>query len=114
VLFDLAREINKANDAVLSVFSGHSQESNYEPQRVISLAATLKHIGSLLGILQIDPNIFLQGEIIEEGIGEQITFRTAAKEAKNWALADKIRDDLKAIGVILEDMPNGTTNWRRE
>jgi cysteinyl-tRNA synthetase len=35
-----------------------------------------------------------------------------AKEAKNWALADKIRDDLKAQGVILEDMPDGTFRWR--
>ena len=49
-----------------------------------------------------------------ETIEQQIQSRLDAKKAKNWVLADKIRNDLKEQGVILEDAPNGTTSWRRE
>ena len=44
---------------------------------------------------------------------EQILARAAAKAAKNWAEADRIRDELKAEGILLEDKPDGTTVWRR-
>jgi cysteinyl-tRNA synthetase len=121
VLFDLARELNKAKEG--------NQEQIYE------LASTLKYLGGLLGILQDDPDAFLQGKrystigsttttlkststmkytSANEYIEQQIHERLDAKKAKNWALADQIRDDLKKQGVILEDAPNGTTSWRRE
>ncbi|MBL8645783.1 MAG: cysteine--tRNA ligase [Sphingosinicella sp.] len=44
---------------------------------------------------------------------EQILARTAAKASKNWSEADRIRDQLKAEGILLEDKPDGTTVWRR-
>jgi len=120
VLFDLARELNKA------------KEGNQEEIHI--LAATLKYLGGLLGILQADPDVWLKGDNVstlqtghfkmigypvvsgvpEEYIEQQIQARLDAKKAKNWALADKIRDELKGQGVILEDAPNGTTSWRRE
>jgi len=122
VLFDLARELNKAKEA--------NQEN------VIELAATLKQLGGLLGILQDDPDAFLKGRVVdiviqghgfdvspqiygvgvltEENIEQQIQARLDAKKTKNWALADQIRDDLRVQGVILEDVSNGTTSWRRE
>lgn len=120
VLFDLARELNKAKEV--------GQE------KAAVLAATLKHLGGLLGMLQDDPDAFLQGRQAfigsttitvtpsatmkwtpgEEHIEQQIKARLDAKNAKNWALADQIRDDLKGQGVILEDAPNGSTSWRRE
>ena len=43
----------------------------------------------------------------------RIDARAAAKAAKNWAEADRIRDQLKAEGILLEDKPDGTTVWRR-
>jgi cysteinyl-tRNA synthetase len=112
VLFDLARELNKAkaNDA----------------EQAGQLAASLKQLGGLLGLLQADPDAWLQGALAEasanavedsalseEAINQQIQARLDAKKAKNWALADQIRDQLKAQGIILEDAPNGTTTWRR-
>jgi cysteinyl-tRNA synthetase len=113
VLFDLARELNKIKDA--------------EPEKTRTLAATLKALSGLLGILQDDPDSFLKGSSTEaatesetgsqgsdEYIEQQIQARIAAKKAKNWALADQIRDELKGQGVILEDSPDGTTRWRRE
>jgi len=74
----------------------------------------------LLGILQDNPEGFFKGgvvnseELTDNFIEQQIQARLDAKKAKNWALADQIRDELKEQGVILEDAPNGTTSWRRE
>ena len=46
-------------------------------------------------------------------IDNLITARTVAKNSKNWKEADRIRDELKAQGITLEDKPDGTTDWRR-
>ena len=106
VLFDLARELNSAKEA--------------KSEKVHLLADTLKQLGSLLGILQDDPEGFLKSGVVDSTeltavfIEQQIQDRLDAKKAKNWALADQIRNDLKAQGVILEDAPDGTTSWRRE
>lgn len=105
VLFDLARELNK-------VKADH--------QRAEKLAATLKTLGGVLGILQDDPERFLkegdnkEGQLSAEAIEGQVQARIEAKKNKDWATADKIRDQLKQQGVVLEDVPGGGTNWRRE
>ena len=46
-------------------------------------------------------------------IDARIAARLAARKAKNWAESDRIRDELAAAGVILEDKPGGVTHWRR-
>jgi cysteinyl-tRNA synthetase len=99
VLFDLARDLNKAK--------------THEPEKVAGLAANLKQLASLLGLLQDAPDAFLKGDA-DDDIEQQIQARIDAKKAKDWATADKIRNDLKAIGIILEDSPDGTTSWRRD
>ncbi|HEY8034828.1 MAG TPA: cysteine--tRNA ligase [Methylobacter sp.] len=124
VLFDLARELNKTKEV--------------DRQKAGLLAATLKSLGGLLGMLQNNPEGYLKGNVTlkihdllstthvdspelivvsgisEEKIEQQIQTRITAKKAKDWAMADKIRNDLKEQGVILEDSPDGTTSWRRE
>jgi cysteinyl-tRNA synthetase len=96
VLFDVARELNKAQDKT-------------------ELAATLRGLAGLLGLLKDDAENFLKGDNNDDAdIEQQIQARIAAKKAKDWKTADKIRDDLKAQGIILEDAPDGTTRWRRE
>jgi cysteinyl-tRNA synthetase len=95
VLFDVTRELNKTKSPVL--------------------AATLKSLASVLGLLQDDSEAFLKGGNDDDAeIETQIQARIDAKKAKNWALADQIRDDLKAKNVILEDSPDGSTRWRKE
>ncbi|MEI8237266.1 MAG: cysteine--tRNA ligase [Methylococcaceae bacterium] len=95
VLFDLARDLNKTKSP--------------------ALATTLKYLASFLGLLQENPDNFLQGETNDDAaIETQIQARIDAKLAKNWALADHIRDALKAQNIILEDSPDGSTRWRRE
>jgi cysteinyl-tRNA synthetase len=77
----------------------------------------LKGLAGILGLLQRVPTVFLQGARAEglsaQAIEGMIAERGAAKKARDFATADRIRDELKAGGVILEDGPAGTS-WRRE
>ncbi len=106
VLFELAREINRLQS------SGRSEAA---AQRGL----LLRQLGEVLGLLQCSPQQFLQhggGDadgLSDEQIEQLITARNEARAAKQWAEADRIRDELKAKGIILEDR-SGETIWRRE
>jgi cysteinyl-tRNA synthetase len=80
------------------------------------LAVLLRALGGVLGLLQRDATAYLQaGRSVgrsDAEIGALIAARLAAREAKDYAEADRIRKDLEQAGVILEDGPRGTT-WRR-
>jgi len=95
-LFDLANEVNRTAST--------------------QMAAQLKALGAVLGLLQRDAQAFLQGSAVtglnETQVSEQIAARTAAKQSKNYAEADRIRKELLAAGIVLEDSASGTT-WRR-
>jgi cysteinyl-tRNA synthetase len=76
--------------------------------------AGLKQLGNILGILQQNPEEWFKGtEAVGDDVESLITARNEAKKAKNWAEADKIRNELKSQGILLEDKPDGSTNWRR-
>ena len=97
-LFDIANDLNRSK----------------EPK----LATQLKGLAGVLGLLQRDPVAFLQAGpanndgLTAEEIDAKVSARNTAKKARNYAEADRIRDELKAAGIILEDGPGGTT-WRR-
>jgi cysteinyl-tRNA synthetase len=105
VLFDMAREINKIKINNVNLAS--------------ELSVELKVLSGVLGILQSNPEIFLQatdtqdGDMSEQEIEKFIAQRVAAKQNEDWALADKIRNLLKQKGIKLEDVATGTS-WRRE
>ncbi len=97
VLFDLARTINKS--------SGEEQAA---------LAGQLRFLGGVLGCLQSDPQVYLQGGNSETDawIQEMIDKRTQAKADKDFATADAVRDELLQKGIVLRDGPEGTT-WSK-
>ena len=97
VLFELASEANR--------------------QKSGELSGLLKALGAVIGLLEREPMAYLQGGaqvggLDEAAIEQMIADRAAAKKAKNFAESDRIRDELKAAGIALDDSPQGTS-WRR-
>jgi cysteinyl-tRNA synthetase len=122
ILFDLARDINKAK-----------QSSGTE---AAALGALLTRLGSILGLLQDEPERYLKGMafprivpgtglerdstvapavhlLSDDDIEALIDQRNQARQSRHWSEADRIRDQLKQQGILLEDGASGTT-WRRE
>ena len=105
VLFDLARDINKLREA------GSGE--------VRALAGLLKELGGVLGILQADSEIYLQGgaslgtEMPAMEVEKLIAARRTARAVKDWKEADRIRVQLDEAGIVLEDKAD-TTIWRRK
>jgi len=105
VLFELANEVNRNKDAEQSTL--------------------LRALGGVLGLLEHDPQRYLRtasrysgaqtaaGQLTDEEIEEQIRLRTEAKEGRDFAMADQIRDRLRDQGIELEDKAGGETQWRR-
>lgn len=103
VLFDMAREVNRLKADDLAAAN--------------ALGAALCQLGGVLGLLQQEPEAFLQGgakaadgETAE--IEALIKARNDARAAKDWPAADAARNRLTEMGIVLEDGPQGTT-WRR-
>jgi cysteinyl-tRNA synthetase len=116
VLFELANALNKSQSP--------------------AEASLLKSLAGVLGLLQSDPVRFLQGRAIEvsmtdnlhvrdssdaevifsgmnKSVEQMIRERSAARKARNFAESDRIRKELLDAGIVLEDKPDGTTEWRR-
>lgn len=104
VLFELAHKINRLR--------------NTEVKQAQLHAECLQYLASILGILQQDPERFLKLGQQQDGqdtekVKRLMTARDGARASKNWQEADRIRDELLTLGVILEDTESGT-KWRRK
>ena len=122
VLQMLTREINSARDSA-------------DAHRAAALGAELRALSGVLGLATVDAEQWLRlprggaagaagaaedaaaagraGQLGDADIERRIDARAAARRARNWAESDRIRDELAALGVILEDKPGGATAWRR-
>ena len=101
-LFEMAREINKLKTE--------------DKAKADGLAASLRELASVLGLLEQDPETFLQGNSNDDEVAKieaLIKQRNDARAAKDWANADAARDALNEMGIVLEDGPQGTT-WRKK
>ncbi|WP_311754058.1 cysteine--tRNA ligase [Proteus columbae] len=104
VLFDLAREVNRLKSVDMNAANG--------------LAAVLRKLAKVLGLLEQEPEHFLQSGAKADDADEVekiellIQQRNDARKNKDWAAADVARDALTAMGIVLEDGPQGTV-WRR-
>jgi len=106
VIQGAARELNQAKAAGIAA----------NAQRA---AATLRAMGAVLGILQQDPDTYLKRSVGDKTISDAdiealLDARKAARAAKNFAESDRIRVQLSAAGILLEDKPGGATQWRRQ
>ena len=101
VLFDMVREVNRLKSSDMQAAAG--------------LAAQLRKLAEVLGVLQLEADEFLLAgsadKLAPADIETMIAQRLAAREAKDWAESDRIRDELAEQGVILEDS-KGVTTWR--
>jgi cysteinyl-tRNA synthetase len=91
----------------------HELRGEVNRTRSTALAGLLKALGGTIGLLQQDPEGFLQGGI-DLDVQALIDERNAAKKAKNFARADEIRKHLESKGIVLEDKPSGVTEWRKK
>jgi cysteinyl-tRNA synthetase len=120
VLFEIAREINRSRER--------------DPGAAQRLAGCLLALGAVLGLLQEDPETFFKAKtasqahagedeitphgaspdaLSDDDINRMIEKRSSARANKDWAASDRIRDELEARGIVLEDGASGTT-WRRK
>ncbi len=103
VLFDMAHEINRVRQS--------------DPEQAARLAAEMKSLANILGLLQRTPESYFQADVSDgvsaEQIESMIAQRNAARASKDFATADRVRKELTEMGIVLEDGANGTT-WRRE
>ncbi|MDR2625366.1 MAG: cysteine--tRNA ligase [Zoogloeaceae bacterium] len=99
LLFELAQEVRRSRDA--------------------RLAGQLKALGGVLGLFTRPPEVYLRAPVggtdeslSDAAIDARVQERLEARKKRDFATADRLRDELKAAGVLLEDSPQGTT-WRR-
>jgi cysteinyl-tRNA synthetase len=105
VLFDLARDVNRAKS------EGRDEQH--------ALASLLRYLGGVIGLLQADAEDFMKSGpgtlstgLSDTAIAELVEQRLKARADKDWANADRIRDELSAAGIVIEDGADGT-RWRR-
>lgn len=101
ILFEIAKQINI--------------ERTTNPKKASALSSQLIKLGNYIGILNHNADEYLKqgSDLSESEISKKIDQREAARNSKDFAMSDQIRDELLELGIILEDSANGTT-WRRK
>jgi cysteinyl-tRNA synthetase len=101
----VARELNQA-------------KASGDMANAVRSAATLRAMGAVLGVLQTDPDTYLKRSVGEQRMSDAeiealLAARRTARNDKNFAESDRLREQLTAAGILLEDKAGGVTQWRR-
>ena len=105
--------MNDDFDTPIAFAELHELRAEVNRTKSPELAALLRALGGTLGLLQSDPAQFLQGGVSVD-VDALLAERREAKKAKNYARADEIRKEVEALGIAIEDKPDGTTIWRKK
>ncbi len=102
--------------ALNSFLQGSSKKDGKTLSVLKKFKENLSVIGSILGLFLESPDKILKGDGGKEGLSrdeiqEKIELRIKARKSKEWAESDRIRDELAEKGVVLKDLPDGTTDW---
>jgi cysteinyl-tRNA synthetase len=121
--FDAAMDDDFNTPDALAVMQGAARDLNTAKaagrnEDAAALAAALRDMGGVLGLLQQPPSEYLkrgvgEAQLSDSQVDTLIEARRAARAMKNFAESDRIRDVLASAGIALEDKPNGATGWRR-
>jgi len=121
--FDAAMDDDFNTPDALAVMQGAARDLNTAKaagrnEDAAALAAALRNMGGVLGLLQQPPSEYLkrgvgEAQLADSQVDALIEARRAARAMKNFAESDRIRDVLASAGIALEDKPDGATGWRR-
>jgi cysteinyl-tRNA synthetase len=121
--FDAAMDDDFNTPDALAVMQGAARDLNTAKaagrnEDAAALAAALRDMGGVLGLLQQPPSEYLkrgvgEAQLSDSQVDTLIEARRAARAVKNFAESDRIRDVLASAGIALEDKPDGATGWRR-
>jgi cysteinyl-tRNA synthetase len=121
--FDAAMDDDFNTPEALAVMQGAARDLNTAKaagrnEDAAALAAALRDMGGVLGLLQQPPSEYLKRGVGEARLSDSqidtlIEARRAARAMKNFAESDRIRDVLASAGIALEDKPDGATGWHR-
>ena len=108
-LFELAKELKRASNVMI-----HSGKADRPAALLQQQWQTLVCLAQVLGLGASPDDVASPAAALgDTEVEAKIAQRRAAKQAKNYAEADQIRDDLSALGIVLVDKPGGITEWHR-
>ena len=108
VLFTLAKELQRQGNLIV-----HEGKPDADAAKLQQQWQTLVHLASVLGLEAQEVEADVTGGLSDEEIASLVAQRTAAKQDKNYAESDRIRDELSEQGITLIDKPGGVTVWHR-
>ena len=108
VLFDLCNALNRYLEQYAGEVSADSDGQSF----IVEAARLITSLGKIIGLLE-GPIERGGDELTEQLMAVLIELRAEARQEKNFALSDAVRDKLKAVGIVLEDKPDKTTEWHR-